>query len=539
MTDLLAPRRARAVEAPPAVVEERGGSPPNQAETGPPSRLLWVLPLALVLLVQLLLSIRQHNTAFQDEALYLYVGHIDLLTWLHGATFHDFSLSWYAGWFSGDPYLYPPLAAIASALGGLEAARDLSLAFMLGSTVCVFGCGRRLFGVLPGLFGAALFGFSAPTLFLGNFATFDAPTIFLLSFAAWIHCVAADSDSHAMWGLTVAAGLIAGAGGLTKYVGILFFPTLAVLSVMSTVSRSGWVRACVRGAVFALSAAGALLTSVALQPEIVKGFTATTATRSVMGASRASTVVGTGAVLGRSLWYIGGIVVLGLFGCVTLRLRRAPPATQLLGAALFITSLLVTVGQAWLHTTVSLFKQDGYGLVFVAIIAGEGLAQLVRWWKGRAVVPVLGVIALLLSFAGNTFQTDMRWPNETNIINYMGTKVQPGKQVYLADLDQIFEYYLQDRTAVSQWVSTDNFTYYDPTLHRSLTGLGAYRSAIDNSYFSLIVLGSKGPNEALDRELDRAIHLSGHYKLVTEMLGNTGSTEKWTVFQAVIPANRT
>ncbi|MGO9560830.1 MAG: ArnT family glycosyltransferase [Acidimicrobiales bacterium] len=539
MTDLLAPRRARAFEVSPAAVEEPRVSLPDIAEAGPQSRLLWVLPLALVLVVQLLLSVRQHNTAFQDEALYLYVGHLDLLTWLHGATFHDFSLSWYAGWFSGDPYLYPPLAAIASSLGGLEAARDLSLAFMLGSTVCVFGCGRRLFGILPGLLGAALFGFSAPTLFLGNFATFDAPTIFLLSLAAWITCVAADVDTYAMWGLTIAAGLIAGLGGLTKYVGILFFPTLAVLTVMSTVSRSGWRRALVRGAVFVTTAASALLMSVALEPNIVKGFTATTATRSVMGAARATTVVGVDTVVGRSLWYIGGVVVLGLLGCVTLRLRRAPISTQLLGVALFGTGLLVTVGQAWLHTTVSLFKQDGYGLVFVAVVAGEGLAQLVRWWRGRAVVPVLGVVALLLSFAGNTFQTDMGWPNETSIINYAGTMVHPGKQVYLADLDQIFEYYLQDHTSVSQWVSTDNFTYYDPNLHRSLTGLDAYRGAIGNSYFSLIVLGSKGPNPALDRDLVHAIHESGHYKLVTEMLGNPGSTERWTVFQVVPPSTGT
>ena len=82
--------------------------------------------------------------------------------------------------------LYPPLGALADSLGGLAAARVLSLLFMLGATVLLWDSARRLFGRRAAFFAAALFAFSGPTLHLGAFATYDAMSVLLIALAAWL-----------------------------------------------------------------------------------------------------------------------------------------------------------------------------------------------------------------------------------------------------------------------------------------------------------------------------------------------------------------
>jgi hypothetical protein len=89
----------------------------------------WPWALAVVLCVQAVLSLRliRVNTAFQDEALYLWAGHMEWSHWLHGT-----SMPLYATYFSGAPVLYPPLGALADSPGGLVGARLLSLGFRDG-----------------------------------------------------------------------------------------------------------------------------------------------------------------------------------------------------------------------------------------------------------------------------------------------------------------------------------------------------------------------------------------------------------------------
>src|SRR5882757_11287023 len=101
------------------------------------------LPLLLVLVAQAGLSARLvgADTAFQDEAAYLWAGHLEWSHWLHGTVLPPF-----ASYFSGAPVIYPPLGAVADAVGGLAGARVLSLVFMLGSTALLWAVTGRLFG---------------------------------------------------------------------------------------------------------------------------------------------------------------------------------------------------------------------------------------------------------------------------------------------------------------------------------------------------------------------------------------------------------
>ena len=124
-----------------------------------------------VLILQAVLSLRliRADTAFQDEALYLWAGHLEWASLLHGA-----SLPPFPSFFSGAPVIYPPLAALADTVGGLDGARVLSLVFMLGATALLYATTGRLAGRWAAFFAAGLFAVLGPTLHLGSFATYDA-----------------------------------------------------------------------------------------------------------------------------------------------------------------------------------------------------------------------------------------------------------------------------------------------------------------------------------------------------------------------------
>ena len=146
-------------------------------------------PLLAVLAVQAALSLRLvgANTAFQDEALYLWAGHLEWARLLHGTPVPPFP-----SYFSGAPVIYPPLAALADSAGGLAAARILSLLLMLGATTLLWAAARLLSGRRAAFFAAALFAVLGPTLHLGSFATYDAMSLFLLALASWLVIRAGD-----------------------------------------------------------------------------------------------------------------------------------------------------------------------------------------------------------------------------------------------------------------------------------------------------------------------------------------------------------
>ena len=128
-------------------------------------------PLLPVLIVQTLLSLRLvwADTAYQDEGLDLWAGHLQWANWLHGTAIPPFPY-----YFSGAPVIYPPLGALADHAGGLAGARVLSLVFMLGATTLLWSAARHRYGRRAAFFAAALFAVLGPTLHLGAFATYDA-----------------------------------------------------------------------------------------------------------------------------------------------------------------------------------------------------------------------------------------------------------------------------------------------------------------------------------------------------------------------------
>src|SRR6266851_5213699 len=211
-------------------------------------------PLLLVLVVQAVLSLRlvRSDTAFQDEAAYLWAGHLQWAHWLHGTPLPPFS-----AYFSGAPVIYPPLAALADSLGGLAAARILSLAFMLGATVLLWGAAGRLFGRRAAFFAAALFAVLGPTLHLGTFATYDAMAVFLVALAAW--CVVRAGERQDVTGWMVAAGAALALGNAVAYSSALFDPVVIVLAWITAIPKPGGKAAAARSALLVVVVAVLLL----------------------------------------------------------------------------------------------------------------------------------------------------------------------------------------------------------------------------------------------------------------------------------------
>ena len=185
-------------------------------------------PLLVVLTVQAVLSVRLFgaDTAFQDEAVYLWAGHLEWSHWLHGTVMPPF-----ASYFSGAPVIYPPLAALADSVGGLAAARLLSLLFMLGATALLWAVARLLFGRRAAFFAAALFALLGPTLHLGSFATYDAMSLFLVALASWL--VVRRRGPARATGRMVAAGVVLALANATAYSSALFDPVVIVLALLT------------------------------------------------------------------------------------------------------------------------------------------------------------------------------------------------------------------------------------------------------------------------------------------------------------------
>ena len=316
------------------------------------------LPLLAVLVVQALLSVRLlgADTAFIDEAAYLWAGHLEWAHWLHGAAIPSFS-----SYFSGAPVMYPPLGALADSVGGLTGARLLSLVFMLSTTVLLWSVTSRLFGRQAGFFAAALFAVAGPSLHLGAFAVYDAMSLFLLALAAWLVVGAAEQQEAV--GRMAAAGAVLALANATAYSSALFDPVIVALALLIALP-SGRRIAARRCASLVTVLVALLLVGILLGGNSYwHGISQTTLTRAGGAASPLH-------VLPDAWSWTGVIIVLALCGVIASWTSRRNPARTWLLAVLTAAALLGPLEQAHLHTLASLNKHVGLGAWFAAIAAG-------------------------------------------------------------------------------------------------------------------------------------------------------------------------
>ncbi len=453
-------------------------------------------PLLVVLAVQTALSVRlvRSNTAFQDEALYLRAGHLEWAHWLHGAPIPAFS-----SYFSGAPVIYPPLGALADSLGGLVAARILSLCFMLGVTSTLWATAGRLYGQRAAILAAGLFATLAGTQFLGAFATFDSMALFLLALATWLGIRSVSCEFPARTILPITAGVALAMADAVKYATALFTPVVLVVVTLA-ILRQRRVRDGL--------AAGLLLLSSWLMLVIAavaaggrnywRGITTSTLDRSQSDVAAA-------LVLQRSYVWMSLILVLAVLGAVLA--IRGEARGKFLPAILLVAALLAPAEQARLHTTVSLQKHVVFGAWFAAIAAGYAMARLSRvdTRNGWAAVMALPIAAsTLFGSMGQAASLYEVWPNSADVVTALRSAVHAHPGNYLAEDYDVEAYYLSD-VPWQRWSSTYSFRYPG-----ALPGAPSYKAAINSHYFSLVILNF-GDTAVTDRTIAADMRLAGGY----------------------------
>lgn len=477
-------------------------------------------PLLAILAAQAALTLVLRNSAFQDESLYLYAGHRQLALWLHGAPTYDD----YATYFSGAPFFYPVLGALVDRVGGLAAARAVSLLLMLGATALVAGLTRRLFDRHAGLLAAASFAVAGPTLFMGALATYDAPAVFLLALAAWIAVVTSARAVPLLW--TAAPVLVAAV--TIKYAAALWLPAVLGLAVLTAAPR-GWPRAIARaGSLLALTAALAAGVLAVAGRGFVRGLVATTT-------ARPEGTDSVRQVLAESAGYVLLLFLLAVAGAV-LVVAAAPRGDRfragLVGLLLAGSALLAPAYQAHLHTLTSLQKHAGYGLLFAAPLAGHALARLIGQGARdpRRLGLALAAILLLTTVGGRQAQRDYHdWPDSGPLVSVLRTQVRPVTGHYLVEESEVPRYYLRDLTEPYQWTGTYYFEYRTKD-GRRLAGVPAYQAALADRYFDVVAL-RYGPTAGLDGQIDEVLRKQQGYELIARVPADssygTGAYSIW------------
>ena len=377
----------------------RAGLPRWQRLTGGPWLLVAILAVQAALSLRLIWS----NTAFGDEALYLWAGHLEWTHWEYGTPIPNF-----AAYFSGAPVLYPPLAALADSIAGLAGARILSLLFMLGATGLLYTTANRLLrSRLAALFACALFVGLGPTADVGAFATYDAMAIFLLALAT---SLAIRSGGRAAEILLACAALSMALADGVKYASLLWNPVVIALAGLA--AQGGLWRAIARAARLTCYSAAILIPAVFVLggPQYIQGIGFTTLDRQA-----ADGAVPAPVILADSADWAGVLFFLAIVGVIAAG-RDAGRRIRLTLLVLAAAVVLAPLHQAQIHTLTSLYKHVVFGSWFGAVAAGVALARAssvnaAKGWRiGVAVVVFAGILGA--GQAGNMFAF---WPDSARL----------------------------------------------------------------------------------------------------------------------------
>lgn len=387
------------------------------------------LGLLVVSVVQVGLALRLlwSNTAFSDEAEYLWYGHLEWAHWLHGTKLPTYYLS-------GAPQVYPPVGALADSVGGLAGARLLSLLFMLGATALLYATAARIFGKRAGLIAAAMFVGVGPTADMSAWATYDPMAIFLMALSAWLAVRAARSRVTELFIVLSAMAMVV--ADAAKWATALWNPVIVGLVVLT--AQTNWALAFARGfrLVSYWLAIVAPLLYVLGGDQYLGSVGATTTTRTTAGGSSFELYV---------LWIAAPVVavvlVAALAGAV-LGWRERNGRRTLLCLMMVVAVLLAPLYQAHIETTVSLYQHLVFGAWFGAIAAGYALsrATVVNAAKGWRVGLAAAIFCGLVGFDQASGWYGY-WPNSTRLMATVEHYLPAKGPILMEDGDNMVAYY--------------------------------------------------------------------------------------------------
>jgi hypothetical protein len=500
-------------------------------------------PLFAVLAAQTFLSMRLvwSNTAFVDEATYIWAGRIELSHLMSGAPVQP-----YPTYFSGAPVIYPLLAGLADIAGGLAAVRLLSLAAMLGATCMLWGTARDLFGRRAAVCATALFAATGSTQFLGTLATYDAMALFLVTLAARLVVAARHRDDSKALVIIIGAIATLALANATKYASALFDPVVIGLAVLT--SARGLKAGLGRGGLITVSTVGLVAVLLTIGgPWYVAGVEWTTLSRSAGDHSPA-------LVLMDAVRWVGIVLALAVLA-LPVAWWRDRARLPLLGW-LALAGVLAPANQARIHTAVSLSKHVDFGAWFACVAAGYAIAAIARvgrrrWFHVAMTLAAAAVIMVPVGALGRAQASGFTqgWPDSTQVTAELRALAKAHPGTYLAEDYVVPGYYLQDQLSWQAWQSTWYFHYRAPGQGACIGGSAAtaigksassaqaaraFTGAVAHQYFALIILNFADTSQ-LDEEIAQAIKRYGTYHVIAILpYRGSGIAGQYTVWAPAV-----
>jgi len=396
------------------------------------TRTSWPLTVILALQAAFSLSLVWSNTAFGDEADYLWQGHLEWAHWLHGYPIPVLTDS-------GAPQIYPALGAMADSVGGLAGARILSLCFMLAANVLLYLTASRLFGFRAAVAASALWGVSEPVLRLA-FATYDPLACFLVTLAAWLAVQAGTRKRHAE--LIVAAAVSLAASSVVAFSFGIMIPAVVTMAYLVWYSQLGWRLALwcagwLAGCTCVVACAA--LTYLHLWTAVI----GSTITRAGPGAAGLGDGV---AAVARAAWSWDGLIfAVACAGAVLAFAFERTLNRKLLVLALVGIGLLVPVYQAYLGTGWAMDKHMSACTWFLAIAAGYAVDRVPLPAIKPIAVAAAGIALLSypaitgLWYARSTFHS---WPDTASVVAAVRPVLAETSAPFLTNDGAVLSYYL-------------------------------------------------------------------------------------------------
>jgi 4-amino-4-deoxy-L-arabinose transferase-like glycosyltransferase len=470
----------------------------------------WALWSVLAAQATLTLPWMWRTAAYSDEAVYLSASHEG---WSH--------LMSTAATFPGTPVLYLPLVAVFESIGGLIAARLLSLIFMLGATALIYLIGDRLFGQIPGVLAALLFAVCGIAVHLGAAAVFDPMALFLLVLAFYAAVKVRDGGTG--WLLLCPVALAA--ANATKYATLAWDPV-----IIGTIVLYGWSKgraqaicltASVAATVATLDVAVLLLGGANLAAGVVVSI--------IYGSPQFGLPSSSPSVLAHAFLMIGLIVLIAIAGVWVSIVKKMPPTAIAFLCLLVLAALIAPLEQARVHQLSSLDENMGFGLPFAALGAGYALGAW-RQWLGRqrhwgkvvaTTAAVFTVISMLV--VGRVERVQFRGPGAANaaaVVAAIRQNYEPNTFVLDDGATTMEQYYLPEIPA-GAWIRSVTV--------QSVAEYVQMQQRICSGYYSVIVLrtGQGSGEDAVVRLLNH----SRRYRLAMDTGPGANRTRVWDLKQ--------
>ena len=498
------------------------------------ARVPW--PLAVILAIQACMALRLvwSNTAFIDEATYLYTGGQELRHWFLGAPVQD-----YQTFLSGSPALYPPIGAIANAIGGLAAARILSLLFMLGTSSLLYATTRTLFGNAAAVLGTALFTALGVTQFLSAFATYDSMALFLVALTVYFIIGRRDDGSLTAACLSgVVAPFVLALANASQYATVLWDPIIIGLAICAAVlGGHTWRYGAKRAAQFSAVLVAFLSIGLAMgNAKYIHGilFTAFDRSQGVAGIGQSAEVI-----LQKAWIWAGAVFVLAAVGLIALTMPRNRPVS-VIAVLLLIASFAAPLEESLIGTSISLQKHVVFGAWFGCVLAGVALARLLRH---KLLIGTLGALligALPAAYAGQAASLYHSWPAENPaFVGGLKALVHPGRARYLIEgYPNIPAYYVGSSVSSLQWNDIGASSDPNPAAEAQNINASSLVKAIMRKEFTLIILESSSQSKSQTSVLADirnygGYHIAGHLPPAT--IGSRVGYTVWRVDATRLP----